>query len=63
MGMRDHNNSYHTPVIRTTLTRNLAVLSDDILDEIRNAFAEVVPVSDGTQTQPSIEINTMLNVW
>ena len=50
MGMRDVDNMYHVPVIRSTLTRSLSVLADDIFDEIRTAFADVIPPKDGTQT-------------
>ena len=34
--------------LRALLTRNLAVLADDIFDEIKASFADVVPAKDGT---------------
>ena len=46
--MRDVRNDYHAAVIRKTLNRNLAILSDDIHDEIKAAFADVIPATDGT---------------
>ena len=41
-------NDYHLGVIRTTLTRNLPVLTGAIYDEICNAFATMIPPTDGT---------------
>jgi hypothetical protein len=41
---RDH---YHTDLIRTSLTRNLAVLSPDICDELVMAFNDMIPVANG----------------
>ena len=46
-GMPNVDNQYHIPVIRTTLTRNLSALADDIFDEIRAAFADVMPPKNG----------------
>ena len=40
-------NLYHVPVLRTSLTRNLASLSVDIHDEISQAFNDLIPVTDG----------------
>ena len=43
------HNDYHISVIRASLTRNLAVLSSDIYDEICHAFAHVIPATDGVK--------------
>jgi len=40
-------NNYHMDVVRTTLTRNIAVRFSDIRDEIITAFSEEIPVSHG----------------
>jgi len=39
---------YHTPVLRNKLTQNIAVLMDDMLDEISHAFGVSFPLTDGT---------------
>ncbi|KAF5356406.1 hypothetical protein D9758_009489 [Tetrapyrgos nigripes] len=38
--------SYHTDVIRTTLTRNIGVCLQDTYDEVKVAMSEKVPLSD-----------------
>ncbi|KIP04651.1 hypothetical protein PHLGIDRAFT_109308 [Phlebiopsis gigantea 11061_1 CR5-6] len=54
-GLRDVDNQYHIPVIRTTLTRNLSVLADDIFDEIRAAFTDVIPPKDDWVAAPALD--------
>ncbi|GJE92111.1 cytochrome P450 [Phanerochaete sordida] len=39
-------NSYHVPIVRGQLTRNLPFLFDDLRDEIAKAFHDQVPLAD-----------------
>ena len=43
------DDQFHVAVVRDKLTRNLAALFPDVLDEVQAAFAEYVPAKeDGT---------------
>ena len=42
--------TYHIPVIRGQLTRNLGNLFSDLRDEIVLAFDENIPQTEGTST-------------
>jgi hypothetical protein len=37
---------YHVPVVRTSLTRNIAARFAEIEDEITAAFGDYIPVTD-----------------
>ncbi|KZT20329.1 cytochrome P450 [Neolentinus lepideus HHB14362 ss-1] len=43
LGKNVHENGYHVPIIRSQLTRNLAVLFPTIRDEIVAAFNDIIP--------------------
>ncbi|TCD62555.1 hypothetical protein EIP91_006733 [Steccherinum ochraceum] len=45
-GQEVHSNPYHTPIIRTSLTRDLGVLYPEVRDELVTASNELIPVSD-----------------
>ncbi|TCD62558.1 hypothetical protein EIP91_006736 [Steccherinum ochraceum] len=45
-GNEAHNNPYHIPIIRTSLTRNLGVLYPEVRDELVTASNELIPPSD-----------------
>ncbi|KAK7460913.1 hypothetical protein VKT23_008841 [Stygiomarasmius scandens] len=47
-------NNYHMDVVRTTLTRNIAVRFSDIRDEIITAFSEEIPVSHEWTALPAL---------
>lgn len=42
-----NKNLYHVPILRAQLTRALPELAIEVLDEVREAFNEVIPPSDG----------------
>lgn len=47
-----NDDAYHIPIVRTTLTRNIAAIFDDIRDEITTAFSDIVALKgDGTLTR------------
>ena len=43
------NSHYHVPIVRTTLTRNLAGLFPDLVDEMNSAFQESMFNMDGSK--------------
>jgi len=47
IGRGSSPNPYHVPIIRTKLTRRLGAIFPDLLDEIRAAFTDFIPLSDG----------------
>ncbi|KAF9269386.1 cytochrome P450 [Marasmius fiardii PR-910] len=49
-----HMNPYHVDVIRTTLTRNIGAKFDEVLDEIKTSFDEIVPVRDEWVEFPAV---------
>ncbi|GJE92694.1 cytochrome P450 [Phanerochaete sordida] len=53
-------NLYHLPIIRTTLTRNLARLQGAMHEEICEAFARCVPVSDEWRAVPALDAMTRI---
>jgi hypothetical protein len=47
-GMLNEEDYYHTHVIRSSLTRGIAAISDQVHDEAVEALAELIPgASDG----------------
>jgi hypothetical protein len=47
--MLDEENVYHNDVIRSKLTRNIAITFDQVQDELVRSLAEYIPVTgDGT---------------
>ena len=53
-GHEAHNNPYHVPIIRTSLTRNLGVLYPDVRDELDTSSRELIPPSHGKFSMPFI---------
>ncbi|KAK7695490.1 hypothetical protein QCA50_000126 [Cerrena zonata] len=49
------HNYYHVPLVRSTLTRSLAILFPDIRDEISQAFSTLIPPSDDWVAVPALE--------
>ena len=47
LGNEIDQNSFLHPIIRTTLTRNLAALFPDIADEMQASFADVLGSNTG----------------
>ena len=47
IGKEITQNDYHHPIIRTTLTRNLASLFPDIADEMQASFKDILGSSGG----------------
>ncbi|KAG5653878.1 hypothetical protein H0H81_009700 [Sphagnurus paluster] len=47
IGPEIHFNSYHIPVIRSTLTRNMIECFPELQDEISTAFGEHLPATEG----------------
>ncbi|TFK45956.1 cytochrome P450 [Heliocybe sulcata] len=43
LGKNVHENGYHIPIVRSQLTKNLAVLFPEVRDEILAAFNDVIP--------------------
>ncbi|GJE88287.1 cytochrome P450 [Phanerochaete sordida] len=43
LGTTFASNTYHVPIVRTTLTKNIGGLLPSVLDEMRIAFADFVP--------------------
>ncbi|PPQ77970.1 hypothetical protein CVT26_005275 [Gymnopilus dilepis] len=46
LGRRVRVDHYHVPIVRTPLTRNIAIRFSDIKDEIVTAFSELVPAKE-----------------
>ncbi|KAI0059479.1 cytochrome P450 [Artomyces pyxidatus] len=46
LGEEFEKDSYHIPLVRTQLTRNLGVLFDDMRDELVAAFEDMIPARD-----------------
>ncbi len=40
---------YHINVVRSALTRNIAVRFEDVADEIQEAFHDNIPMTEGTE--------------
>ncbi len=46
---------YHAEVVRGTLTRNIASCFADIQDEIKAAFRDNIPMTEGAKTNDVFE--------
>ncbi|EKM51971.1 uncharacterized protein PHACADRAFT_128033 [Phanerochaete carnosa HHB-10118-sp] len=55
LGVAALKDTYHVPIIKTTLTRNLSYLYGAIYDEICNAFADCIPAKDEWIAMPAMD--------
>ncbi|GJE92707.1 cytochrome P450 [Phanerochaete sordida] len=60
LGSAVTTNTYHIPVLRTTLTRNLRKLHEDIYDEICNSIAHCIPATD--DWTPVVALDALLQI-
>lgn len=54
IGPEAFHDNYHVEVVRSPLTRNLAARFPDVQDEIRSAFEEFIPQTQGQKSYLSL---------
>ena len=60
MGPDVFSSSYHVEVVRSPLTRSLVARFPDVNDEIRSAFEEYVPQTEGQKRAFSLGCGLIL---
>ncbi len=56
------HNTYHIPLVRGQLTRNIGALFPEIRDEIVAAFGDAIPAGDGTRNYSTYQAHCLIAI-
>jgi hypothetical protein len=62
IGPQIRTDPFHVPVVRTTLTRNLASCFEGLTDELSTAFAELIPAGSDAKGEERL-LNYSYDKW